>query len=586
MKEKCGYVFRLVKDNFISLICFEFIFKATAFILFVPLIVQFMNMATDNAGLVYITTKNIAKFVKNPVLILMSISMFLVFICISYYEVCCVWSCFHNYRHGVKMTVTDMFADGYGHLKKTSRRYGFKVYLQMAAVTPLLCFHMTAILFYRLDILGSCARYIFRGISPGCISLITAEAVILLFSAATQKFGKTVSMKESPVRFFFRRTFYLTAANISVAAVLIIMYLVLILVSALILRFFGNEKSALVYLIRVENVIYYVLVFFAGAFGMITNTAIMFAFHNKQKKNEHKLIGKKKSFKRKTVAVLIVFLLAADIRSAAGYVVNGSHVLEDIFIGTQVTAHRGGAKYVPENTMYGVEYAINSGADYIEIDVQLSADGVVFLLHDESLQRTTGLSKFAYTMNYEDIASLDAGSYFDHKFSDAYIPTLDEVLSACKSKINLNIEIKKSKRNKELISGVIELIDRYEMREQCVITSTEYSYLKQIKEKAPYLRTGFISNMLYGDAASLVYADFFSVKYVVVSENFVRAAHSAGKEVHVWTVNTKPLMNRMKGLDVDCIITDNPVLCRKILLRKNDRKSFVEILKTFLYNNS
>ena len=121
------------------------------------------------------------------------------------------------------------------------------------------------------------------------------------------------------------------------------------------------------------------------------------------------------------------------------------------------------------------------------------------------------------------------------------------------------------------------------MREQCVITSTEYSYLKMIKETDPGFRTGFISNMLYGEAASLEYADFFSVKYVVVNENFVRSAHNAGKEVHVWTVNTKPLINRMKGLDVDSIITDNPVLCRKILSRKNDRKSFAEILQTLLY---
>ena len=89
--------------------------------------------------------------------------------------------------------------------------------------------------------------------------------------------------------------------------------------------------------------------------------------------------------------------------------------------------------------------------------------------------------------------------------------------------------------------------------------------------------------MLYGDAASLEYADFFSVKHVVVNEGFVRAAHNAGKEVHVWTVNTKYLINRMKGLDVDSIITDNPVLCRKILSRKNDKKSFAEILQTLLY---
>ena len=183
----------------------------------------------------------------------------------------------------------------------------------------------------------------------------------------------------------------------------------------------------------------------------------------------------------------------------------------------------------------------------------------------------------------EELSKLDAGSYFGSSFSDAYIPTLDEVLTECKSKINLNIEIKSSRRGEELVTKVLELIDKHEMREQCVITSTEYPYLKQVKEMRPELRTGYISNMLYGDPTSLKYADFFSVKFAVVNENFVRSAHNAGKEVHVWTVNTKPLINRMKGMDVDSIITDNPVLARKILSRKNDRKSLAEILQTFLY---
>ena len=146
-----------------------------------------------------------------------------------------------------------------------------------------------------------------------------------------------------------------------------------------------------------------------------------------------------------------------------------------------------------------------------------------------------------------------------------------------------NIELKKVNNSEyEFVDKVIDLIYEYDMQEQCIITSTAYSYLRYVKKNAPELRTGFIANMLFGDASSLQYADFFSVKYVVVTENFVKAAHEAGKEVHVWTVNTKLLMNRMKGLDVDSIITDNPILCKKILSRKNDRRSFAELLQTIL----
>ena len=109
MKKTFGYVLRLIKDNFISLAGFEFVFKSSALVLFVPLIIQLMNIASDNAGIMYITAKNIALLMRNPVMILMIAAMFLVFVCILYYEVCCLWSCFHNYANGRKSGITEIF---------------------------------------------------------------------------------------------------------------------------------------------------------------------------------------------------------------------------------------------------------------------------------------------------------------------------------------------------------------------------------------------------------------------------------------------------------------------------------------------
>lgn len=120
MKKTFGYVLALIKDNIVSLAGFEFIFKSSALVFFVPLIMQLMNIASDNAGITYITAKNIAHLMRNPVMILMIAAMFLVFTCILYYEVCCLWSCFQNYSHGKKSGVTDMFADGFAHMKKSA----------------------------------------------------------------------------------------------------------------------------------------------------------------------------------------------------------------------------------------------------------------------------------------------------------------------------------------------------------------------------------------------------------------------------------------------------------------------------------
>ena len=84
MKKTCGSFFRLIKDNLLSLMAFEFVFNASAFILFVPLIVRLMNIVTDNAGITYITTKNIALLMKNPAMIVMITALLLILICISY----------------------------------------------------------------------------------------------------------------------------------------------------------------------------------------------------------------------------------------------------------------------------------------------------------------------------------------------------------------------------------------------------------------------------------------------------------------------------------------------------------------------
>ncbi|MBE6853039.1 MAG: hypothetical protein E7505_06135 [Ruminococcus sp.] len=587
MKRTGGYIGKMIKANFPVLAGFEFVFKASAFLLFIPLIIKLMGVATDNVGIIYLTTKNIASLMKNPLTISMILLALFVFICISYYEICCIWSCCENFSCGRKTTIHGMFLDGFCRMRETSREKRFLIYLQMLFVFPLFNFQMTVVLFKKIDILENCIRFLFGGARDIYIGILCAVLAVFAAAAAVQSFGRTVSGKKTDKKNILKTAAGFAVLNAASGLLLFLVYLVLVLAAAVILRFWCRQDTAFARLITFENSIYYFLSFLAGAVGMVSNTALAYRIastgesRESLKKAEVPLTGSKKNI---FAAVLVCLVMISDITALAGYFMNGSRILEDILISTTVTAHRGGARFAPENTMYGIRYAIDSGADYVEVDVQLSSDGVVFLLHDKNLKRTTGVNKNAYQLTYEELSALDAGSFFGVSFSDAYIPTLEEVLIECKSRIKLNIELKKSgNTGNALPDKVLELIELYDMEEQCVISSSEYSYIKYIKEKKPSVRTGYIANMLYGEAASLEYADFFSVKHTVVNESFVRAAHSAGKEVHVWTVNTKHLINRMKGLDVDSIITDNPVLCRRLLSRKNEHRTFIELLQTLLY---
>src|SRR5262249_22055869 len=92
----------------------------------------------------------------------------------------------------------------------------------------------------------------------------------------------------------------------------------------------------------------------------------------------------------------------------------------------RVTAHRGHARAAPENTLSAIRKAIESGADYVEMDVQQTADGVVVLLHDRDLKRVAGVSRRLDELSYDEVRKLDVGSWFDPAFAGERVPTLEQ----------------------------------------------------------------------------------------------------------------------------------------------------------------
>ena len=183
-------------------------------------------------------------------------------------------------------------------------------------------------------------------------------------------------------------------------------------------------------------------------------------------------------------------------------------------------------------------------------------------------------------MTYAEIEQLDAGVSFHKKFRGEKIPTLDEVLKYCKGKLDLNIEIKYNGKNKGIVKKVVRTIEENNFEDHCVITSMNYSFLTQVKKINPDLRTGYIMTMTYGSIAGVSSADFFSVKYTYIDREFVQEAHALGKEVHAWTVNYRGDIKKMLDAGVDNIITDNPVLVRKVENQESDAQTgFLELMK-------
>lgn len=282
---------------------------------------------------------------------------------------------------------------------------------------------------------------------------------------------------------------------------------------------------------------------------------------------------------RRTMAAVWCTVFAIGLLYIFDLVQSGFAFTSGILAETQITAHRGSSRSAPENTMSAIYLAMEELADCVELDVQLSADGVAVLGHDATLKRVAGVNRPISALNLEQLKRLDVGSWFSEEYAGEQIPTLEEVLEACRGKIFLNIEVKNVGKGSELPLQVAKLVLDSGMEEQCVITSVSLNYLKEIKAFAPQLRTGYIISAAYGDFYSNEAVDFISVRSGFINQRLVENVHAQGKGVHAWTVNAKSEIERLVMLGVDGIITDRPVLAREIVYREAATETLLEYLR-------
>jgi glycerophosphoryl diester phosphodiesterase len=225
-----------------------------------------------------------------------------------------------------------------------------------------------------------------------------------------------------------------------------------------------------------------------------------------------------------------------------------------------------------------VHRAIEDGADFAEIDVQETADGVIVLLHDSDLMRIAGVNKKIWELTYAEIKTLDAGSWFSSEFQSERVPTLTEILKLARGEIKLNIELKFNGHEKQLVEKVVKIIEDNNFKSQCVISSLNFEGLKKVRALDPELKIGYIVAKLIGNMFR-VDTDFLSLNSGMVTADVVAGARKRKREVHVWTINTTDNMSYFINLGVDNIITDYPA---KLVALINERDSLSDIEKLLL----
>ncbi len=233
-------------------------------------------------------------------------------------------------------------------------------------------------------------------------------------------------------------------------------------------------------------------------------------------------------------------------------------------------AHRGFSAAAPENTLIAFEKAVRAGANMLEMDVMLTGDGQVIVFHDYRLGRTTNGTGLVSKLTAARIRSLDAGMWFNERFSGEKVPILDEVLEMAKGKVRLNIEMKPRRHDGvgALVEKCIRAVERHHMSEELMFSSFNLEALRLIHFSKPHLRFA----PLYRHNLNPTPRSFplmYGAQAVVLNHHFlnrtvVRRFHDLGLSVFVYTVNGPRRIEKMIGMEVDGVISDNPALVDSI----------------------
>ena len=237
-------------------------------------------------------------------------------------------------------------------------------------------------------------------------------------------------------------------------------------------------------------------------------------------------------------------------------------------VAPEIIAHRGAAAKAPENTMASVERAIADNTDWIEIDVQESAEGEIIVAHDSDFMRAAGVPTKVWDVTAQELAQIDIGSWYGSQYTGERVPRLAQVLGAAKDQARVIIELKYYGHDQDLERRVIALVEEAGMADQIAIMSLSYPAVEKMKDLRPAWRTGVLAATFVGDISGLE-GDFLAINHAQLRPRAIAQAQGSRKAVYAWTVDKPAVIARMLSMGVDGLITNDPAGTRAIVAAYN-----------------
>ena len=242
-----------------------------------------------------------------------------------------------------------------------------------------------------------------------------------------------------------------------------------------------------------------------------------------------------------------------------------------------VVAHRMGGDAAPENSLEGLEYAIEQGCYGAETDIQRTKDGRYIINHDDTFERLTGVNATSQDLTLAEAEQLRVR---DPGFpgQEVKVPTLEEALDVAKGHIKLFVEFKGKTADQEMVDDAVRIVREHDAVDDVVFISLNYDCISYAKETYPEFEYGLLFFAQYGDV-SLLKCDMLLAEEETATGSLIAASHEVGKEVGVWTANDEDVLRKVLSSEADYVITDKVALAGNVQEELDSRDDFDAILE-------
>lgn len=592
----------MIMYNFNTLVKFELFYKLITLLIFSPLFVRCFDLIMKVTGYTYLTYENIVSFILSPITLCMLLILILLLLIYTLFDITAIIIILDKSYHKEKITVKEAIFISILKIKNIFKIKNISLAFFVLVMIPFLNFGLASGFISSLSIPEFINDYI---ASNSILSTIFTIIVFVLYIFLIRWIyslhyfiieGKNFKeARISSVNLIKHNQIKDIILFIMMSAICTILYLLLLLVGIFIIYSIGKIfKKAIIIESFTATIIW---IFLAISYIIFTLLSVPISYSiistrfykHKIDKNEkiieleyNKKEEKRTLIKRGKYLKITLCVIALLCGTAFTYnIYKGNYNINIEYARTtEITAHRGASVDYPENTMEAFVGAKKLGADWIELDVQQTKDGNIIVMHDTNLSRTAGVDLNTWEVSYDEIKDLDVGSFLDNKFSNSRIPLLKDVIKWAKeNNMKLNIELKPTGNEKNFEKNVIDIINEYNFKDYCVITSQVYTVLENVKKLDNNIETVYVMSLAYGNIIELDKADSFSIEATSINKNLVSKIHNEGKKVYAWTINTEENIEKMIDLNVDNIITDNIIVAKNTVYESKSSNLVNEFMK-------